>query len=180
MANQPECGAVDDEGRACERKGKHTLHRAPTEWSFVTWGEPDPVIRPSKKKKRGHTNAEMVQVIHGVLRLDETPSVNLSRTDDPSTSASSAKSVRTGSQKSLLLVEYSGATDGLTDEEAAEMAGLIDRPGCCWWHRSSDLRDEGKIVDTGEIRISPRTGEERMVCIITEEGRQALNLASTV
>lgn len=158
------------DGYVCERTDKHTLHRCKTEWSFVTWGEPDPVRKPRKKGKKGHTNIEMLEVIHRAMGTDPK---KLSRRDDPDTSKEAAKSLRTGSQKHALLVQYALAPDGLTDDEAADRAGLLAKPGCCWWHRSSDLRDDGYIEDIG-VRVSPLTGEDRMVCRITDRGREAL------
>lgn len=61
-----ECTAVDDEGRQCERSDSHTLHRAATEWSFVTWGEPDPVRSPKRKKRKGPSDTELLALVHQV------------------------------------------------------------------------------------------------------------------
>lgn len=157
-------------GEECERTDEHTFHRHQGDWNFITWGVPDPIHRPVKRgKKKGppHSKQEMIDAVHRVLRTDPT---KLSRRDDPETSAHAAKAIRSGSQKHRLLLQYATAKEGLTDEEAADRAGLLDLPGCCWWHRSSDLREEGRISDTGQTRVSPRTGEERMVCVITDEG----------
>lgn len=95
----------------------------------------------------------------------------LARHDDPETSRAGARSVayRSGSQKARLLAVYAEAGRPITDAEAADQAGLLTRPGCCWWHRCSDLRHDGmlEVVGTG---ISPITGEAAMLCTITPDG----------
>lgn len=105
--------------------------------------------------------------------LDSMPKF-LARADDHSTSVAGARSVavRSRSQKALLLVEYDRAEGGLTDEEAAERSGLLAKPKACWWHRASDLRKDGLIEKTDMVRISPRSNEENMVCVITDLGRR--------
>jgi hypothetical protein len=102
--------------------------------------------------------------------LMPTPASVLHRATDGDTSREAARSVsmRSGSQKARLLDVY--ANSGvLTDDEAADRAGLLTKPGCCWWHRCSDLRKEGLIVQVN-IKTSKLTGEERMGCVITERG----------
>ena len=103
---------------------------------------------------------------------------DLHRSTDPATSAKAARSVavRAGSQAAKLLAVYAAhITRGdLTDDEAADHAGLLVIPGCCWWHRCSDLRDRGLIAPTGS-RISTLTGEERMTCKITDAGWSLAN-----
>lgn len=51
--------------------------------------------------------------------------------------------------------------NGLTSYEAAEIAGLLT-PGCCFWHRVTDLAKLGMVVKTGELRMTP-TGSEQTV-----------------
>lgn len=95
------------------------------------------------------------------------------RPSDPLTSFLGSKSIkyRATSQKAKLLITYLDV-EGLTDDEAAEACGLFQRPGCCWWHRCSDLRAEGMIAPTGSTKQSPHTGEERMICVVTDHGRR--------
>jgi len=103
---------------------------------------------------------------------------NNARTSDPETSHRAAKSVkfRASSQQARLLVAYDCASlRGLTDQEAGEMTGLINQPGCGYWKRCSDLRRAGYIVPTGETRTSS-AGEQQRVCVITLLGR---SVAST-
>ena len=101
------------------------------------------------------------------------PEKHLTRRDDPPTSKAGAKSVkfRAGTQMALLLQAYFNARFqcALTDDAAAEIAGLRMKAGCCWWHRCSDLRAKGLIESVG-IADSPFTGEERMTCQITSAG----------
>jgi hypothetical protein len=72
-----ECDAIDDEGRQCERTDQHTMHRAPTEWSFVTWGEPDPVRVGKRKKRKGASNKELLDLLHQATGGDRAESHRL-------------------------------------------------------------------------------------------------------
>lgn len=92
---------------------------------------------------------------------------------DAPTSIAGAHSVayRAGSQKQRLLAVYVDAgPSGLTDDEAAVRAGL-DRT--CFWKRCGELRQDGVIEDTGNVRRGPMFGELRIVSAITENGRSA-------
>lgn len=71
------------------------------------------------------------------------------------------------SQKIRLLRQYRLAGDlGLTDEEAAERAGLLR---ACYWRRCTDLRQGGYIFVTTATRKG-EAGVPRTVCSITDEG----------
>ncbi len=153
------------EGHVCTQSGQHRDHAAWVAGAMVIWSEPDPPPKP----KRMNT----VELMAVAKRLEGGDAKVLVRHDDPSTSHRAAKSLRPGSHKALLLAEYMSAPEGLTDEEAASRAGLV-RPGVCWWHRASDLRRDGLIADTGTTRPSPTTGEDRMVCVVTDTGRMML------
>jgi|JI10StandDraft_1071094.scaffolds.fasta_scaffold14615_21 hypothetical protein len=103
----------------------------------------------------------------------ETDKNKLSARGGPETSAAAATNLRTGSQKYKLLREYAAVgSEGLTDEEAAIKAGLFAPTR---QRRSSDLRNDGYIADTGGVRASLQSGEERMVCVITELGKGVLD-----
>ena len=85
---------------------------------------------------------------------------------------------RAPSQSLRLLQAYSVAQAGYTSEEAAKRTGLIDKPGCCYWKRCSELREQGYIR---EHKIAGRTltrradsGSQQIVCVITDEGRELL------
>jgi hypothetical protein len=82
------------------------------------------------------------------------------RTPDHETSEEGARSIayRAGSQKARLLDAYT--VGECTDEEAAGWAGLL---GACYWKRCNELRQDGKIIPTGETRTG-RAGVQRMVC----------------
>lgn len=103
----------------------------------------------------------------------------LARTSDQETSKAGARSVqyRAGSQKAKLLAAYVAAGRPITDAEAADAAGLLAKPGCCWWHRCSDLRADGmlEVVGTG---VSPVTGESVMMCRPTALGTAAAGKVS--
>jgi len=91
------------------------------------------------------------------------------RASNPSTSRQAAKSVqvRAGTQRHKLLQTYLNGPQ--TDEEAGEMSGLR-KPGCAYWMRCSELRQGGFIEPVGLTRTAS-TGEQQMVCQITEAGR---------
>ncbi len=88
------------------------------------------------------------------------------RNPDHESSEEGARSIayRAGTQKARLLYEYGSPRalffGGMTDEEAAELAGLL---GVCYWKRCNELRQDGKIVPTGETRPG-RAGVQRIVC----------------
>lgn len=96
------------------------------------------------------------------------------RNTDPDTSHKAAKSarVRVGSQQWQLLAAYGQAVD-MTADEAGVATGLASKPGCCYWHRVSDLLKHGYIEPTGEQRVA-RSGELQRVNRITETGRARL------
>ena len=85
------------------------------------------------------------------------------RANGPATSAAAAASLpRITVQHALLLRAYEAAAPcGLTDEEAAEHAGVPVRS--CWWKRCGELRALGAIVDTGFTRVGT-AGRQRIVC----------------
>lgn len=102
------------------------------------------------------------------------PVVPAARTTDPSTSNDGIHDVlpRAGSQQYKLLLAYGSRPLGLTNEEAAEIAGL-NVPGCCWWKRCSDLLQAGLIEDTFTERTAS-TGSAQRVCAITEKGKRVI------
>lgn len=140
------------------------------EWIF--WVTP-PVVSPKIGQRRKPSDEDITKKIEAIENTDP---VRMAVAGAPETSHAAAKhaAIRSGSQKHRLLVAYAGNPKGLTDEEAAEITGMLGQHGCCWWARSCDLRDEGRISDTGQTRVSPRTQEERMVCVITEYGMASL------
>jgi len=95
------------------------------------------------------------------------------REHDPITSVMAGANVtrRAPSQKWTLLICYANAE--LTDEEAGIRSGLKVR-GANYWRRCSDLRALGFIESTGRKRLSTMN-ELRMVCRITELGRQTIS-----
>lgn len=98
------------------------------------------------------------------------------RNSDPLTSHLGAVSIsyRSGSQKAKLLQAYATAgANGLTDEEAAERAGLSMRS--CYWKRCSELRQDGYVAETGQTRLGS-AGVARLVCSITNSGTLAASL----
>lgn len=88
------------------------------------------------------------------------------RRTDPPTSVEGAASVayRAGSQKALLLTAFRSHPDGLTDEEAAKVAGVSLSSE--YAKRCSELRDAMLIVP----RINPATGEP-----LTRAGRSGVS-----
>ena len=109
--------------------------------------------------------------------FDQPPSFHQeARTTDPDTSHASAKRpFQRGSQRHRLLTEYSVRPEGLTDEEAASLAGI--KAGCPW-KRCSELREMGMIQATGRVRESSM-GAMQQVCAITFGGRRMLGLIAS-
>lgn len=104
------------------------------------------------------------------------------RSSDPETSHAAAKlPFRRLSQRHVLLTEYARAAEtqrtgvygGLTDEEAAEAAGILRG---CPWKRCSELREMGMIVPWGQTTRKSSMGAEQRVCVITAEGKRTLFL----
>lgn len=86
---------------------------------------------------------------------------------------------RPPNQRLRLLIEYRTAADagrdGLTDEEAAQAAGLTGGTSC-WWKRCNELRDDYMIERPVDQATRKGTaGVERMVCAISTAGRAVLN-----
>lgn len=102
------------------------------------------------------------------------------RASDPGTSRKASENVklRSGSQRAKLLKAYAEAEWGLTDEQAGQASGLADK-GACWWKRCSELRQADLIRFTGGTRMAS-SGEQQMVCSITDAGKVMLNGLATV
>ena len=100
--------------------------------------------------------------------------VPAARLSDPSTSNEGIHDVlpKAGSQQRKLLLAYASRPMGLTNEEAAEIAGL-HVVGCCYWKRCADLLAAGLIEDTLTTRVAS-TGSEQRVCAISAKGKRAL------
>lgn len=98
----------------------------------------------------------------------------LFRRDDPPTSKMGAQDVRVrqGSQIARLLHTYAMFPDGLTNEEAGFHSGLAAKPGCCYWHRCSDLLALGLVEETGDTRLAS-TGSLQRVLRISDAGWNA-------
>ena len=97
------------------------------------------------------------------------------RTSDPFTSHQAAKpNFRRASQRHRLLECYGEMAllvdDGLTDEEAAMLAGIAKG---CPWKRCSELREAGLIAAT-EVTRKSEAGAEQRVCRITQNGEAVL------
>lgn len=95
------------------------------------------------------------------------------RKGDPATSiaAGIASSVRTGSQRALILSLYATHhdPDGLTAWDIGQLSGYVEKPGACWWKRVSELVAAG-LLEQVTTRRTP-TGQRQRACIITDAGR---------
>lgn len=93
------------------------------------------------------------------------------RITDPETSHEVLKNknitIKWGTHRYSLLMEYAENPDGLIDEKACELAGIADLASP--WRRCTDLRQGGYIQHTGQKEKSSR-GCNQMVCKITEKG----------
>ena len=95
------------------------------------------------------------------------------RRTDPATSRQAAFAVKPNTAQHKLLVAHRDRPVGLTDEEAAELAGLDPRSE--YATRCSELMRKGYIVDT-ELTRAGASGQARMVRRITQDGLTALAL----
>lgn len=102
------------------------------------------------------------------------PVVPAARLSDPPTSNEGIHDVlpRAGSQQRKLLLAYASRPMGLTNAEAAEIAGL-NIVGACPWKRCGELLRAGLIENTLQERTAP-TGSMQSVCAITEKGKRAI------
>lgn len=93
------------------------------------------------------------------------------RRDDPHTSrdATVGASQRSPSQKIRLLLAYAEHPEGLTDEEAGFVTGLIHLPKCSYWKRCGELEAEGFLARTLFTRPGV-TGNQQMIRQITPAG----------
>jgi len=94
------------------------------------------------------------------------------RLTDPETSHRAAKQVapKSGTAKAKLLAAHRANPDGLTDREAAELAGLDLRSE--YATRCSELARMGWLTNTATSRPDPDTRTDRMVRRITDLGME--------
>lgn len=97
------------------------------------------------------------------------------RRGDPTTSRSAAihAQERTPTHKMLLLKAYYDNPDGLTDEEAGIVTGLINKPKCSYWKRCGELEADGFVARTLFTREG-MTGNLMIVRAITDLGRKQM------
>lgn len=112
------------------------------------------------------------------MTLDDYDPHTHARSSDPVTSKRAAHSakLRAGTHKHRLLVAYSRAAVGFTDEEAAVRADLLS---VGYWKRCSDLRNAGLIepvkhANGGIVTRLTDNGDHVMVCSITDLGLATL------
>ena len=104
--------------------------------------------------------------------------VPAARNTDPPTSNDGIADVlpRAGSQQMKLLFAYGSRPLGLTNEEAADLACLLDTR-CCWWRRCGNLLEAGLIEDTFREKLAS-TGSMQRICAITKKGKRLLSQRS--
>lgn len=105
-------------------------------------------------------------------RLDA-PIPSRARAEQPETSANAAglSLGRRGSQRVRLAEAHAAHPGGLTDEEAATIAGID--PRSTPWRRCGELRDLGVLADTGRRRPTS-LGADAVVWALTDLGRAAV------
>jgi hypothetical protein len=107
------------------------------------------------------------------------------RNADPETSRNAARSRRARvNQRTKILMTHGDALAsdslylmrGLTDEEAAQAAGIDIAGPSCWWKRASELREnrrkflEPLVINNLVVTRPGRAGVHRQACIITAAG----------
>jgi hypothetical protein len=97
------------------------------------------------------------------------------RATDPETSHAAAQKIapRAGTAKAKLLAAHAAHPDGLTDREAAEIAGVSLQSE--YATRCSELAKLGLLRDTELTRLDPDTRTARMVRRLTPLGRTVHN-----
>lgn len=136
-------------------------------YGFYDWSKEAVLLpKPPKRAKTVGTDAGQGDLLAKVV-----PAARLS---DPLTSNDGIADVlpRAGSQQRKLLMAYGSRPMGLTNEEAADLAGLLDTRSC-WWKRCADLLAAGLIEDTLTERTAS-TGSSCRVCAITAKGKRAI------
>lgn len=96
------------------------------------------------------------------------------RTGDYETSNEGAIKVAhraTAQARALLTMFDVNHVHGLTDEQAADAANLLQS---CYWKRCGELRAQGLIEYNGETRVG-LAGVRRRVSVITERGRSVVH-----
>lgn len=107
----------------------------------------------------------------GVESLTLWDETGQARRSDPPTAHTAAARIRPRSARWALMIAHVANPNGLTDEEAAELAGLSLRSE--YATRCSELRGHGYLEDTERTRVGD-SGLPRMVRRITERGRSAM------
>ena len=100
------------------------------------------------------------------LEAEPTDPTTIARRTDPETSHAGARAIayRSGTQKAVLLELYREAgADGLTDEEAARLAGMERHAAT---KRIADLKNDGALELAGER--PGRTGLRQRVCRVAD------------
>lgn len=136
-------------------------------YGYLDWDKEAVLLpKPPKRQKTVGTDGGQTDLL--------APVVPAARATDPSTSNDAIHDVlpRAGSQQHQLLLAYGSRPMGLTNEEAAEIAGLLDSRSC-WWKRCADLLAAGLIEDTFTEKLAS-TGSSCRVCAITAKGKRAL------
>jgi hypothetical protein len=97
------------------------------------------------------------------------------RVTDPATSHAAALAIvpKSGTAKAKLLAAHRAHPEGLTDCEAAELAGLPLRSE--YATRCSELQRAGFLEATDLVRPDPDTRTDRMVRRLTTLGREVTN-----
>lgn len=102
----------------------------------------------------------------------------VARNDDPvSSHLAAVDSHGRVSQRNRLLLAFALGRQVLSDEQAAELAGVS--PRSCWWKRCSELRETGMISpvvnDYGnQVHVTSSQGKQVMVSAVTPQGLQYL------
>lgn len=163
------CGAQHPElAVTCMLGYPHEEHTARAEGKLVHWPNESWVAQkdPRQLMKDLSFAAAKARMPAQTQKLTN----GLARTSDPLTSHEAGRKLSSrDSQKAALLEHYIAAGEhGLTDDEAAVKAGLVE---ACFWRRCTDLRQDGLIGFNGTTRLGPLHNARRQVSVYRDHLR---------
>lgn len=153
----PDRCTAERDGVRCRLSGSHSDHLYKLAGKLVF--EPNPEFR----SPRPDDLKALAQRVAPETRSDPVPDYMGPQITD--------LVVERDSHRGRMLAAYASRPEGLTDEQAGDLAGIPTRSTP--WKRSVELRKVGYIVPMGEMRVTKSATMAR-VCAITERGREQM------
>lgn len=164
------CGEVHPNGTKCRLYGIHVDHVGKFEGELLTW--PNRLFRPpSSKAPSLEVLASQIPPKMSSIPLPD-PHGLLSKT--PVKGLRDRPVVMSGTQRAKILTAFATHPDGLTAEEAGDLAGVDHRSGP--WNRCSEMVRWQWLVPTKKTRQTVRGANAQVYAITAEGARQARGL----